>query len=178
MVSDLIYRSLFLSSLSPLSFGPQLCLSMFILILSSPLLRFHQIVKRRVPVPFVEFEQRTLKFTLSKSRKKDDFGIVLGCKFFIKEILNPKLAEKEPGLKEGDTVLRVNGQGLDGMTLDEASRMLQRSREKLSLVVQRDVRRGAGGPGAPGGGGRWPSQTTVSGGGGGEGGSRVIGKRK
>jgi tight junction protein 1 len=52
-----------------------------------------------VPVPFVEFEQRTLKFTLSKSRKKDDFGIVLGCRFYIKEILNPKLAEKEPGLK-------------------------------------------------------------------------------
>uniref|UniRef100_A0A914HXM6 Uncharacterized protein n=1 Tax=Globodera rostochiensis TaxID=31243 RepID=A0A914HXM6_GLORO len=116
--------------------------------------QLNMIVKRRVPVPFVEFEQRTLKFTLSKSRKKDDFGIVLGCKFFIKEILNPKLAEKEPGLKEGDTVLRVNGQTLEGVTLDEASRLLQRSREKLSLVVQRDVRRGAAGS-------RWPSQTTV-----------------
>uniref|UniRef100_A0A915DZZ1 PDZ domain-containing protein n=1 Tax=Ditylenchus dipsaci TaxID=166011 RepID=A0A915DZZ1_9BILA len=32
--------------------------------------QLNMIVKRRVPVPFVEFEQRTLKFTLSKSRKK------------------------------------------------------------------------------------------------------------
>uniref|UniRef100_A0A1I8BIT7 PDZ domain-containing protein n=1 Tax=Meloidogyne hapla TaxID=6305 RepID=A0A1I8BIT7_MELHA len=120
--------------------------------------QLNMIVKRRVPVPFVEFEQRTLKFTLSKSRKKDDFGIVLGCKFYIKEILNPKLAEKEPGLKEGDSVLRINGQSLDGVSLEEATRLLQRSREKLSLVVQRDVRRGSNGGGTSN---RWPSQTTV-----------------
>jgi tight junction protein 1 len=116
--------------------------------------QLNMIVKRRVPVPFIEFEQRTLKFTLSKSRKKDDFGIVLGCKYYIKEITNPKLAEKDPGLKEGDVVLRVNGQSLDGVTLEEATRWLQRSREKLSLVVQRDVRRGT--PGS-----RWSSQNTV-----------------
>ncbi|CAK5117834.1 unnamed protein product [Meloidogyne enterolobii] len=122
--------------------------------------QLNMIVKRRVPVPFVEFEQRTLKFTLSKSRKKDDFGIVLGCKFYIKEILNPKLAEKEPGLKEGDSVLRINGQSLDGVSLDEATRLLQRSREKLSLVVQRDVRRGSNGGGGNAS-NRWPSQTTV-----------------
>lgn len=114
-----------------------------------------QIVKRRVPIPYLEYEQRTLKFTLSKTRKKDDFGIVLGCKFYIKSINNPKLAEKEPGLKENDSVLRVNGQSLEGLTLDEASRLLQRSRDKLSLVVQRDVKRGETGS-------RWPSQTTVS----------------
>ncbi|KAI6241188.1 hypothetical protein M3Y99_00342000 [Aphelenchoides fujianensis] len=116
--------------------------------------QLNMIVKRRVPIPLIELEQRTLKFTLSKSRKKDDFGITLGCKFYIKEITNPKLAEKEPGLKEGDSVLRINGTALDGVSLEEATRLLQRSREKLSLVVQRDVRRGA--PGS-----RWPSQTTV-----------------
>ena len=97
----------------------------------------------------------------------------MGCKFYIKEILNPKLAEKEPGLKvcfkgnleknifkEGDSVLRINGQSLDGVSLDEATRLLQRSREKLSLVVQRDVRRGSNGGGGNAS-NRWPSQTTV-----------------
>lgn len=64
------------------------------------------------------------------------------------------MAEKDPGLKEGDTVLRVNGQSLDQVTMEEATRLLHRSREKLSLVVQRDVRRCSGGS-------RWPSQTTV-----------------
>lgn len=71
-----------------------------------------------------------------------DFGIVLGCKYYIKEITNRKLAEKDPGLREGDTVLRINGQSVDGVTIEEATKWLLRSREKLSLVVQRDVRRG------------------------------------
>uniref|UniRef100_A0A0N5BJU7 Tight junction protein ZO-1 n=1 Tax=Strongyloides papillosus TaxID=174720 RepID=A0A0N5BJU7_STREA len=116
--------------------------------------QLRMIVKRRVPLPLIELEQRTLKFTLSKSRKKDDFGIVLGCKYYIKEITNPKLAEKDPGLKEGDVVLRINGQPLDDISIDEATKMLQKSKEKLSLVVQRDVKRGTTGS-------RWPSQNTV-----------------
>ncbi|TKR93669.1 hypothetical protein L596_008082 [Steinernema carpocapsae] len=119
--------------------------------------QLNMIVKRRVPLPMIEYEQRTLKFTLSKSRKKDDFGIVLGCKFYIKEITNRKLAEKDPGLREGDVVLRVNGQSLDGVTYEEATKWLQRSRERLSLVVQRDVRRNSSVNGRS----RWPSQNTV-----------------
>ncbi|VDN37496.1 unnamed protein product [Gongylonema pulchrum] len=103
--------------------------------------QLNMIVKRRVPVPLIEYEQRTLKFTLSKSRKKEDFGIILGCKFYIKEITNHKLAEKDPGLREGDTVLRINGQSVEGITIEEATKWLSKSREKLSLVVQRDVRR-------------------------------------
>lgn len=78
----------------------------------------------------------------------------MGCKYYIKEITNPKLAEKDPGLKEGDTVLRINGQSLEGIPLEEAARLLHRSREKLSLVIQRDVRRGPANS-------RWPSQNTV-----------------
>uniref|UniRef100_A0A158P6K2 PDZ domain-containing protein n=1 Tax=Angiostrongylus cantonensis TaxID=6313 RepID=A0A158P6K2_ANGCA len=126
----------------------QLSNSRFCLLLLSKL----QIVKRRVAMPIMEFEQRTLKFTLSKSRKKDDFGIVLGCKFYIKEIRNPKLAEKDPGLREGDSVLRINGQSVEGATLEEVSKWLERSRDKLCLVIQRDVRRGTS---------RWSSQNTV-----------------
>uniref|UniRef100_A0AAF5Q0W3 Uncharacterized protein n=2 Tax=Wuchereria bancrofti TaxID=6293 RepID=A0AAF5Q0W3_WUCBA len=114
--------------------------------------QLNMIVKRRVPVPLIEYEQRTLKFTLSKSRKKEDFGIILGCKFYIKEITNRKLAEKDPGLREGDTVIRINGQSVDGVTIEEATKWLSKSREKLSLVVQRDVRRDSS---------RWPSQNTV-----------------
>ncbi|CAI5439527.1 unnamed protein product [Caenorhabditis angaria] len=114
--------------------------------------QINMIVKRRVAMPMLEFEQRTLKFTLSKSRKKDDFGIVVGCKFYIKEIRNPKLAEKDPGLREGDSVLRINGQSLEGATLEEVNKWLERSRDKLCLVIQRDVKRGTS---------RWPSQNTV-----------------
>lgn len=36
-----------------------------------------------------------------------DFGVVLGCKFFIKEIYSGSLAREEGTLQEGDTVLKV-----------------------------------------------------------------------
>ncbi|KRX17556.1 Tight junction protein ZO-1 [Trichinella nelsoni] len=111
------------------------------------------IVKRRIPFPVLEYDQRTLKFTLTKSRRKDDFGIVLGCKFFIKDIANRRLAEKDPGLKEGDVVLKINGENCDQMTLSEARRLLDRSKDRLSLVIQRDVPRGANW--------KWSSQATL-----------------
>jgi len=37
-----------------------------------------------------------------------EYGIVLGCKFYIKEIAANSLAAQEGGLKEGDTILKVN----------------------------------------------------------------------
>ncbi|PIO77019.1 hypothetical protein TELCIR_00884 [Teladorsagia circumcincta] len=63
------------------------------------------------------------------------FGIVLGCKFYIKEIRNPKLAEKDPGLREGDSVLRINGQSVDGSTLEEVNKWLERSYCSVFLSV-------------------------------------------
>ncbi len=77
----------------------------------------------------------------------------MGCRFYVRDIRNPKLAEKEPGLKEGDAVLKINGQNCEEMTFAEATRLLEKSRERLSLVVQRDVPKGAVW--------KWPSQTTL-----------------
>jgi len=36
-----------------------------------------------------------------------EYGLVLGCRFFIKEILPNSLAAQEGGLKEGDAILKV-----------------------------------------------------------------------
>lgn len=82
-----------------------------------------------------------------------DFGIVLGCKFYVKDITNKKLAEKDPGLKEGDVVLKINDQNCDDLTLSDARKLLDKSRERLSLIVQRDVPRGANW--------KWSSQATL-----------------
>ena len=51
--------------------------------------------------------------TLSKNnRKKDEFGLVLGCKIYIKEILHPSLADKESDLQEGDFINSINGMSI------------------------------------------------------------------
>jgi hypothetical protein len=36
-----------------------------------------------------------------------DIGVVLGCKFYIKEITGNSIAAQDGGLKEGDVVLKV-----------------------------------------------------------------------
>lgn len=37
-----------------------------------------------------------------------DFGVVLGCKYFIKEITGNSIAAQDGGLKEGDVVLKAS----------------------------------------------------------------------
>ena len=36
-----------------------------------------------------------------------EFGIVVGCRLYIKEITGNSLAAQDGGLKEGDTILKV-----------------------------------------------------------------------
>ena len=51
-----------------------------------------------------------MKVTLMKTnKKKDDFGLVLGCKIYIKQIMNASLADKEDNLSEGDILNSING---------------------------------------------------------------------
>ena len=56
----------------------------------------------------VSSRSATLKtVTLSKNnRKKDEFGLVLGCKIYIKEILHQSLADKDSDVQEGDFINR------------------------------------------------------------------------
>lgn len=78
----------------------------------------------------------TKRVTLCKNnRKKDDFGLVLGCKIYIKEILNQSLADKETNLSEGDFINSINGISLDGMSLKDARKLLDTIKDKLELVI-------------------------------------------
>ena len=55
-------------------------------------------------------------FKLTKVFYFTEFGIVLGCRLYIKEITGNSLAAQDGGLKEGDTILKVIVQG-DSHTL-------------------------------------------------------------
>lgn len=37
-----------------------------------------------------------------------EYGLVLGCKLYVKEIIGNSLAAQEGGMKEGDTILKVS----------------------------------------------------------------------
>ena len=75
------------------------------------------VVKRRVILPptvsattlYSDTTPKYLNVSLQRSKRKDDFGLVLGCKIYIKEILPRTVADKDGLLKEGDEVTKING---------------------------------------------------------------------
>ncbi|XP_071033804.1 tight junction protein ZO-1 isoform X2 [Parasteatoda tepidariorum] len=96
------------------------------------------VIKRRVVLPANNNGPQTLKVTLTKNKKKEDFGIVLGCWIYIKEITNKSLLTKEESVHEGDIITKINSNSVDGLTFKEAKKLIDNSKEKLHLVVRRD----------------------------------------
>ena len=77
-----------------------------------------------------------MRVTLMKSnKKKDEFGLVLGCKIYIKQILNASLADKDDNITEGDILNSINGISLDGMSLKEAKKLVESFKDKLDLAI-------------------------------------------
>ena len=65
-----------------------------------------QVVRRRKHPVMVSDFQPPVKYTLNKTRKDERFGIVLGCRYFIKKIhftTNDMLTH----LQEGDEIIKV-----------------------------------------------------------------------
>lgn len=70
-----------------------------------------------------------------------DFGILLGNRIYIKEITNSKLETNGgPQLQEGDVILKINNQPAENLSLKEAKKLIESSKEKLHLTVRREAR--------------------------------------
>ncbi|XP_050085112.1 uncharacterized protein LOC126570982 isoform X4 [Anopheles aquasalis] len=91
--------------------------------------------------------QQQIKVIVAKANKKDDFGIVLGCRLFIREISSKtkdQLAANGYSLQEGDLVTRIHNTNCnDSMSLKEAKKIIDGCKERLTLAVVREA--GAGG---------------------------------
>uniref|UniRef100_A0A8C1LNI2 Tight junction protein 2a (zona occludens 2) n=1 Tax=Cyprinus carpio TaxID=7962 RepID=A0A8C1LNI2_CYPCA len=76
--------------------------------------------------------------SLLKKRPNDEYGLRLGSQLFIKEMTNTGLASKEGKLQEGDIILKINGTVTENLSLSDAGKLIEKSRGKLQLMVQRD----------------------------------------
>ncbi|XP_023725943.1 tight junction protein ZO-1 isoform X4 [Cryptotermes secundus] len=106
------------------------------------------VVRRRVVLPACP-EPQTLKLSLTKSKKKDDFGLVLGCKIYVREVATNRatldgVGGKDSGgtLQEGDILLKINNHTTEGLSLKEARKLIEASKEKLNLVIRREHKPG------------------------------------
>ncbi|KAJ8928951.1 hypothetical protein NQ314_018413, partial [Rhamnusium bicolor] len=82
------------------------------------------------------------KVSLTKNSKKEDFGIVLGCKLFIKEISSKardQLINTNQVLEVGDFLTKLNNTNCnDVMSLKEAKKIIDSTKDKLHITVARD----------------------------------------
>uniref|UniRef100_A0A336ME51 CSON015359 protein n=1 Tax=Culicoides sonorensis TaxID=179676 RepID=A0A336ME51_CULSO len=88
--------------------------------------------------------QPQIKVVITKGNKKDDFGIVLGCKLFVKEISSKtkeQLSANGYTLQEGDVITRIhNANCNDSMSIKEAKKVIDSCKDRLTIsVVRGDV---------------------------------------
>ncbi|XP_051544014.1 tight junction protein ZO-1-like isoform X4 [Myxocyprinus asiaticus] len=83
---------------------------------------------------------RPAKVTLVKSRKTEEYGLRLASHIFVKDISPASLAARDGNIQEGDVVLKINGTVTENLSLIDAKKLIERSKGKLKMVVQRDER--------------------------------------
>ncbi|XP_062383697.1 tight junction protein ZO-2a isoform X2 [Sardina pilchardus] len=79
-----------------------------------------------------------LSVLLLKNRPNEEYGLRLGSQLFIKEMSSTGIASKEGSLQEGDIILKINGTVTENLSLGDAGHLIEKSRGRLQLTVQRD----------------------------------------
>lgn len=83
-----------------------------------------------------------IKVVITKNNKKEDFGLVLGCKLYIKEISSKtkeQLVANGYTLQEGDVIARIHNTNCnDSMSIKEAKKIIDSVKDRLNLSVIRD----------------------------------------
>nr|XP_057918254.1 tight junction protein ZO-2a isoform X4 [Doryrhamphus excisus] len=82
--------------------------------------------------------EKPLNVLLLKNRPNEEYGLRLGSQLFIKEMTSTGLASRDGNLQEGDIILKINGTVTENLSLSDAGKLIEKSRGKLQLVVQRD----------------------------------------
>ncbi|XP_069481875.1 tight junction protein ZO-2-like isoform X2 [Ambystoma mexicanum] len=96
--------------------------------------------RHNVPRGRQDQNRKPISVLLSKSKPSEEYGLRLGSQIFIKEMTESGLATKDGNLHESDIVLKINGTVTENMSLTDARKLIEKSRGKLQLVVQRDSR--------------------------------------
>ncbi|CAL8344067.1 unnamed protein product [Lota lota] len=84
--------------------------------------------------------EKPVSVVLVKDTPCEEYGLRLGSQIFIKQMTATGLAAKDGNLQEGDIILKINGTVTENLSLNEAGRLIEKSRGKLQLSVQRDHR--------------------------------------
>ncbi|ESN99494.1 hypothetical protein HELRODRAFT_176655 [Helobdella robusta] len=94
-------------------------------------------ISRLVPLPAKKTPDNPFRISLLKKNKNDDIGLTLGCKFFVKEIRPASLAQKDGNVRVGDEVLKIQNTPVEGLSLLEATKMMEKCKEKMNITINK-----------------------------------------
>uniref|UniRef100_A0A8C4NF25 Tight junction protein 1a n=2 Tax=Eptatretus burgeri TaxID=7764 RepID=A0A8C4NF25_EPTBU len=83
-------------------------------------------------------EAKVVRVSLMKSKTAEEYGLRLGSQIFVKDVSGEGLAARDGHIHEGDIVLKINGTVTENMSLSDARKLIERSKGKLRMVLQRD----------------------------------------
>ncbi|KAG8455229.1 hypothetical protein GDO86_001429 [Hymenochirus boettgeri] len=95
---------------------------------------------RRTSTSTQKGQEKPINVLLRKNKPSEEYGLRLGSQIFIKEMTNTGLARRDGDLYEGDIVLKINGTVTENMSLTDARKLIEKSRGKLQMLVQRDAK--------------------------------------
>ncbi|CAF0837227.1 unnamed protein product [Rotaria sp. Silwood1] len=96
---------------------------------------FVNLIIQRQKHPIIQSDNvLPIKCILNKTRKDEKFGITLDCRYFIKKI-HFKNNEIFTSIQEDDEVIKINEIPVDRLTLQEAQKLIDKTKERLILYT-------------------------------------------
>ena len=84
------------------------------------------------------YPKPVFQVSFCKMRRREGFGVILGCKIYVKEIVPGSIAERDGRIKEGDMVHKINNTAVSDLSLKETRKLLEAGKDRVDMVVRRD----------------------------------------
>ncbi|CAF1560309.1 unnamed protein product, partial [Adineta steineri] len=94
----------------------------------------HLIVQRHKHPVIVTDNELPIKCILDKARKDEKTNIILDCRYYIKKVYY-KNNEKSTKIQEGDEIIKINEIPVNRLTLQEAQKLIDKTKEQLILYT-------------------------------------------
>ncbi|CAF0891258.1 unnamed protein product [Adineta steineri] len=94
----------------------------------------HLIVQRHKHPVIVSDNELPIKCILDKARKDEKTNIILDCRYYIKKVYY-KNNEKSTKIQEGDEIIKINEIPVNRLTLQEAQKLIDKTKEQLILYT-------------------------------------------
>ncbi|KAF6026040.1 TJP2 [Bugula neritina] len=94
------------------------------------------LIKRKVHIPSPHKRQEKV-VTLDGASASKGLDVELGCKFYVKSLKDSSPLTEDGEVEAGDFIIKINDKPTDNLSLTQTQKLLEKSRGKLCLTLER-----------------------------------------